>query len=120
MNPPHKRKIHPIQRLLLLDVLSDRETRPILLYALGVIAIAATLYHWLEGWSWLDSVYFLVITMTTIGYGDLTPTQPGTKLLTIFVALNGIVLLLTLFDTIRRVRGWGAPHEEDEKADQDE
>jgi voltage-gated potassium channel len=91
-------------RLLLLDLLLDPEARPIFIYALVNLLLGATLYSWLEGWSFLDSIYFVVITLCTIGYGDLTPTKPITKLLTIFVALNGVVILLMLFDEIRRVR----------------
>jgi hypothetical protein len=75
----------------------------------AIILIGAALYHWLEGWSWLDSVYFVVITLTTIGYGDLAPTLPLTKLITIFYGLNGVILLLTLFDVVRKVRRWELP-----------
>jgi voltage-gated potassium channel len=95
-----------IRRTLFLDILLDHRTRPIFIYAVLIIAIGAVLYHWLEGWSWIDSVYFVVITLTTIGYGDLSPSTPTTKLITIFYGLNGVVLLLLLFDVIRQVRGW--------------
>lgn len=95
-----------IYRALMLDVFFDRRTRPVFIYAIFAVGIGAAVYRWLEGWSWLDSVYFVVITLTTIGYGDLTPTQPVTKLITIFFAINGIVLLLTLFDAVRKLRGW--------------
>ena len=93
-------------RTLFLDLLFDRRTRPIFIYATIVIGVGPALYHWLEGWSWLDSVYFVVITLTTIGYGDFSPTQPVTKIITIFYGLNGIILILILFDVIRTVRHW--------------
>ncbi len=64
------------------------------------------IYRYLEGWDWLDSFYFVVITLTTIGYGDLTPTRDISKLITIFYGLNGVILLLTMFDVVRRVRQW--------------
>lgn len=93
-------------RALFLDLFIDRRTRPIFIYAAVVIGVGAVLYHWLEGWSWLDAIYFVVITLTTIGYGDLSPTKPVTKIITIFYGLNGIILILMLFDVIRTVRGW--------------
>ena len=93
-------------RTLFLDLLMDRRARPIFIYVAFFIVVTAAVFHWLEGWGWLDSIYFVVVTFTTIGYGDFAPTTPLTKLITIFVALNGVAILLMLFDEMRRVRAW--------------
>lgn len=106
MNPSRKPSWIPFYRTLFLDLFFEPRTRPIFIYAAGVIAVGALLFHWLEGWSWLDSIYFVVITLTTIGYGDFSPTKPITKLITIFYGLNGVILLLLLFDIVRTLRGW--------------
>jgi hypothetical protein len=109
-----------IIRTLFLDLLLDRHARPIFIYVTFFIFITSALYHWLEGWSWLDSVYFVVITFTTIGYGDLSPTLPITKVITIFVGLNGVAILLMLFAEMRRVRAWDRDESLLEKAEADE
>ena len=97
MRPARKRRPILFYRTLFLDLLLDPRTRPIFLYAAVMIVIGAALYHWLEGWSWLDSFYFVVVTLTTIGYGDFSPATPLTNLITIFYGLNGVILLLMLF-----------------------
>jgi hypothetical protein len=102
--PGHRRTV--IGRVLFLDLLADPKARQIFIYVAAFITLSATIFHWLEGWSWLDSFYFVVITFTTIGYGDIVPTMPITKLISIFVALNGVAILLMLFDEMRRVRSW--------------
>ena len=106
MSQKNKRRPAPLYRTFFLDLLFDRRTRPIFIYVAIIIGVGAAFYHWLEGWSWLDSIYFVVITLTTIGYGDFTPTKPITKILTIFYGLNGIILFLLIFDVVRRLRGW--------------
>ena len=98
------RTYRPIRSLFLLDVLSDRASRPIFLWAGTVLLVGTLAYHWLEGWSYLDALYFCVITLATVGYGDLTPTTPIAKVFTIFYVINGVVILLSVFDRIRVVR----------------
>jgi voltage-gated potassium channel len=93
-----------IGRFLLLDLLVDKRSRRIFIYAALTVLIGALLFHWLEGWGWLDSFYFVIITLTTIGYGDFSPTMPITKLITVFYALNGAAILLLLLDQIRQLR----------------
>ena len=106
MSQPRKRRRSLIGGLLFLDLLVDRRTRPLIVYVFIIIGVGAALYHWLEGWGWLDSFYFVVVTLTTIGYGDFSPTTSLTKLITIFYGLNGVIILLMLFDVVRRVRRW--------------
>ena len=98
------RTYRPIRSLFLLDVLSDRASRPIFIWAGAVLLVGTLAYHWLEGWSYLDALYFCVITLATVGYGDLTPTTPIAKAFTIFYVINGVVILLSVFDRIRVVR----------------
>lgn len=106
MSQTDKRKRKYLYDVFFLDVFFDRRTRPYFIYVAIIIVIGALLYHWLEGWGWLDSFYFVVITLTTIGYGDFSPTTPATKLITIFYGVNGVIVLLMLFDVIRRKRRW--------------
>ncbi|MCA9875670.1 MAG: two pore domain potassium channel family protein [Ardenticatenaceae bacterium] len=98
------RTLHPIQRFLLLDVLRDKESRLVFYWVIVVLLIGTMAYHWLEGWSFVDSLYFCVISLATIGYGDLTPTTPVAKVFTIVYVINGIAILLALFDRVRVVR----------------
>lgn len=98
------RTVRPLQKFLLIDVMRDKDSRPVFYWALGILIIGTLAYHWLEGWSLLDSLYFCVISLATIGYGDLTPTTPAAKMFTIVYVINGIVILLALFDRVRAVR----------------
>ena len=101
------RTVHPLQKLLLIDVLRDKDSRLVFYWAGTVLLIGTLAYHWLEGWSLLDSLYFCVISLATIGYGDLTPTTPEAKIFTIIYVINGIGILVALFHRVRVVRTLG-------------
>ena len=42
--------------------------------AILVLATGTVVYHFVEDWSWVDSFYFSSVALTTVGFGDLTPT----------------------------------------------
>lgn len=98
------KRVRPIQRLLLLDVFRDKESRPVFYWAGSVLLVGILVYRWLEGWSFLDALYFCVVSLATVGYGDLSPTTPLARAFTIIYLINGIGILLALFDRIRVVR----------------
>lgn len=50
-------------------------------------------YHFVEGWSWLDAAYFCVVTAATVGYGDIHPVTPYGRLFTILYIILGVALL---------------------------
>jgi|APFre7841882724_1041349.scaffolds.fasta_scaffold63324_2 hypothetical protein len=94
----------PLRNLFLVDVIQDRGSRSIFLWAAAALLIGMLVYHWLEGWSLFDALYFSVVTLATVGYGDLVPTTPLAKLFTIFYVLNGVSILVALLDRLRVVR----------------
>lgn len=64
---PRNRQSKFFSKVFFLDVLFDPEIRPVFIYVVIIIMIGAMLFHWLEGWAWLDAIYFVVVTLTTIG-----------------------------------------------------
>lgn len=50
--------------------------------------------------TWLDAYYFTVITLTTIGYGDFSPTVPLTKLFTTIYVLVGLGIIAGLIGLV--------------------
>ena len=63
--------------------------------AVSLILIATVVYHLLEDWSWVDSFYFSTVAVTTVGFGDLTPTTDASKLFTVFYILAGVSVITT-------------------------
>lgn len=84
----------------LISFLRDREYRGLIFASFFIVVIGTVVYHFVEGWNWLDSLYFSVITLTTIGYGDFAPQSEVGKAFTIVYIIIGVGLILAFVNTV--------------------
>ena len=66
----------------------------------AIVAQATAWYAWAEGFGVLDGLYMTVITLTTIGYGEVRPLDGSGKVFTMFLSLTGIGVMLYAAGTI--------------------
>ncbi len=84
------------------DLFSDRTGRAILLMVATLIAIGTIFYSLVEGWSIVDSFYFSVVTLTTVGYGDLSPDTTLGKLFTTTYIFMGLSIITAFASNIAK------------------
>lgn len=69
---------------------------------LGFLLFGAIMFTYIEGWSFIDSFYFVTMTSTTVGYGDFVPTHNASKIITMLYALSIIPIVLYTFSLVAR------------------
>lgn len=86
--------------LLLRALMASRAKVTVFFFSLAMIAlIAGTLMYLIEGDEGGDytsipiSVYWAIVTLTTLGFGDITPTTPAGQLLTSILSLTGYAII---------------------------
>jgi voltage-gated potassium channel len=78
----------------------DPETKALPVVA-GALVLTGTLFYWrFEDWTIIQSLYFCVVTLTTVGYGDLSPTTDVTRIFTIIYILTGFGVLVALLTSV--------------------
>jgi voltage-gated potassium channel len=106
----------PIRALV--QMVRDPEERGPVLLVLSLLIVGSAFYMIVEGWSFIDAVYFCSMSLATVGYGDLVPTTGLAKLFTVVYVLSGIGILVSFFTALasktlelqgerRRARGLG-------------
>src|SRR5688572_5237699 len=71
-------------------------------FLLALVAVYAVLFHVIklqvehEPHSWITGVYWTLVVMTTLGFGDITFTSDIGRLFSIVVLLSGVVFLLVM------------------------
>lgn len=61
---------------------------PILVLGIGVFG-----FRWLSNYSWIDALYMTVITITTVGFGEVQPLDDQSKVFTVVLILTSVVIL---------------------------
>ena len=86
------------------SVARDPEGKVLLASAVTILMVGTVAYMLLEGWSAIDSLYFCVVTLATVGYGDLHPTTEAARLFTIGYVLSGIGILAAFASELTKYR----------------
>jgi voltage-gated potassium channel Kch len=81
-------------------VMRDPETQA-LPFVAAALLLTGTIFYWhFEDWTVIQALYFSVVTLTTIGYGDLHPTSAGTEIFTIIYILTGLGVFVALLASV--------------------
>jgi len=78
----------------------DPEFRGLLTLVVVTLLAGTLFYRQAEGWSFLDSLYFSVVTLTTVGYGDLSPSTAAGKNFTIVYIFVGLGIVLGFVNAV--------------------
>jgi voltage-gated potassium channel len=73
-----------------------RNLRLIASLLLLLVAVGTTGLHFIEGWTWFDAIYMVVMTITTIGYGEVHPLSPTGRAFNLFIMIGGVGLVLLM------------------------
>ena len=78
----------------------DPETKA-LPFVAAALVLTGTIFYWrTEDWTIVQALYFSVVTLTTVGYGDLHPTSAGTQIFTIIYILTGLGVFVALLASV--------------------
>jgi hypothetical protein len=85
-------------------MLRDPEAKILAIAALAMIAVGATVYVLVEHWTPLQAVYFCVVTLATVGYGDFHPTTELGQLFTILYIVVGVGIIAAFVTELAKQR----------------
>src|SRR6476620_9969877 len=90
--PAPRREVKPTPMHRLRTSLEDpvRQFQVSLLLLLTVMVLGTLGYHGIERLGWLDSAYMTVITVATVGFGEVRPLTPAGRLFTMGLIVVGV------------------------------
>jgi voltage-gated potassium channel len=60
------------------------------LITLGVIFLVGVFGYWMAGWELLDSIYMVVVTLSTVGYREVNDLTPALQIFTCILIVFGV------------------------------
>jgi hypothetical protein len=85
------------------EMVANPEFRVLLVTVIILLVVGANFYRRVEGWTMLDSLYFSLITLTTVGYGDISPVTNAGKIFTMFYTVIGLGILAAFITTVANI-----------------
>lgn len=87
----------------ILKILFRQREQKALLVTIGLVLTAGMFFfHQFEAMTLLDALYFSVMTLATVGYGDFTPQTALGKIFAIVYVLFGVGLITALFANVNQ------------------
>ncbi len=77
--------------------LAEPKVRALLVFVVMIASLQAAVFMILENWGFVDAFYFAIVSMATVGYGDLTPQTVLGKLAAIVFLFIGIGIFVLAF-----------------------
>ncbi len=78
-----------------------------ILIAIIYMLFGVVLYRQWENWSFLEAFYFIFVSLSTIGFGDVLPDQPQYFLATSMYLLIGLSLVAMVINVVMEALGFG-------------
>jgi len=107
--------IFPALGLLIIGLLAHRfarivrqmarspELRTVLLSVVALLGGGAYIFRQVEHWRFLDALYFCVISLATVGYGDFSPRTDAGKIVAIVYILLGLGIIMAFVTTVAQI-----------------
>jgi len=84
-----KLKMNPLRRLLVPGLI-----------ILTIILTGMLCYMYIEGWSWVDSLYMVIITLSTVGFREVHDLNSIGRLITIGIIIMGVGTVFYTFGVL--------------------
>jgi hypothetical protein len=102
-------------------MLREPESNVLVVAAVATIGVGTVGYMLLERWTFIESLYFCVVTLATVGYGDLHPTTDASRLFTVAYIIAGVGIVIGFITELANQRtihelGRRSPRAPDESA----
>lgn len=97
----------------------DPQFRTLTILVVVMLVGGSAFYYLVEGWSVVDSFYFCVTTLTTVGFGDPAPDTTLGKIFTTFYIFAGVSLIAGFLQTVAK-ETWSRGKDEDAGKDNED
>jgi voltage-gated potassium channel len=68
--------------------------------ALLLFFISTIGYRWIEDFTWPEAIYMTIITLSTVGFGEVQPLSPQGRIFTAVIIVMGVIIIALFFGSL--------------------